>query len=93
MGRYRVKRDTHQHRRDTRGYYAPVSGYYQVTSELIRHVPTGKFQTIPNPEKRWYQFWKPKMITREIMQQVREPGMKQTVYVSKGDMIAPGAKK
>lgn len=45
-------------------YKVPIDGYYQVSAYMTRSVPTGMMETVPNPKRKWWQFWKPKTIIR-----------------------------
>ena len=57
-------------------YTVPVSGYYQLSATNVHIIPTGEYETVLNPNKRWYEFWKPKLITREIYKtEFREDGV------------------
>lgn len=47
-------------------YSAPIGGKYILKYNLIESVPTGKFELQKNIERKWYQFWKPKMVLREV---------------------------
>ena len=47
-------------------YVAPVKGSYHVMSTVTPYVATGEFEDVRNHGRRWYHFWKPKAIRREI---------------------------
>lgn len=47
-------------------YKAPLSGTYSISIASSRAIATGNFETVSNPDRKWYQIWKPKTIVREI---------------------------
>ena len=47
-------------------FKAPEAGYYTVAGIMNRGYPTGVYETVPNPNRKLWQFWKPAFITREI---------------------------
>jgi hypothetical protein len=47
-------------------YVAPTTGWYVVKTEIINHIPTGECETVPNPDKQWWEFWKEDYVTRQI---------------------------
>lgn len=49
-------------------YRAPVAGLYHVQVGVA--LPTGRFEMVKNEDKLWFQFWKPKMVSREIIKYV-----------------------
>jgi hypothetical protein len=54
--------DTHsQFDAEVKAYYAPTAGFYQVSEAMFHAVPTGNFILKPNPDRKWFEFWKPKM--------------------------------
>lgn len=55
---------------DTATYRAPVSGYYHVSAKITNFSPTGKFEWRKDWSRKWYQFWKPKLVYREIYESV-----------------------
>jgi hypothetical protein len=65
-------------------YTVPVTGHYLVSAKVISCIPTGKFETVKNPNRKWYMFWEPRMITREIMECVHHDGGVQVQFLYKG---------
>lgn len=47
-------------------YAAPTSGLYSVKSQAVIYSPTGEYKTVPNPDKKWWQFWKEDYIVEKI---------------------------
>lgn len=47
-------------------YRAPIAGFYQISSYVTRATPTGKYETVPNPDRKWYTPW----LLRTIQQQI-----------------------
>ncbi len=45
-------------------YYAPKEGYYELMEEVTKLLPTNEWETVRNENRMWFQFWKPRMITR-----------------------------
>jgi hypothetical protein len=45
-------------------FKAPTTGFYRVSCKMLRFVPNGKKKTVPNWNRRFWEFWKEK--TREI---------------------------
>lgn len=65
-------------------YIAPTSGYYEVCAKIVIYKPTGKFETVKNPNRRWYEFWKPKFIQREIYEMTEEFKGRDVIYLKQG---------
>lgn len=63
------------------------SGYYMVSGSAVKLIPTGEYETIPNPYRKWFHFWKPKTITRMKFDQEKVSEGKQLVYLNKGDVV------
>jgi hypothetical protein len=40
-------------------YKVPTSGIYTVSAQVHRAIPIGEVKHIPNPDRLWWQFWKP----------------------------------
>jgi len=68
---------------------APVNGFYSIRASMTRIIHTGKFETVRNPDRRWWSFWKPKFITREIVKYEHLNPIDKTVYLKKGDKVVP----
>jgi hypothetical protein len=43
-------------------YFAPKSGIYHISAALVKYEKTGNLILSSNPERKWFQFWKPKTI-------------------------------
>jgi hypothetical protein len=46
-------------------YKAPISGTYSVKTHFVKFIPTGEFETVNNENRKWWQMWKPKTVTRQ----------------------------
>jgi hypothetical protein len=46
-------------------YTIPESGYYLVSAQVRHATPVGEARVIPNPDKKWWQFWKPDHIIHQ----------------------------
>lgn len=69
-------------------YAVPISGYYLVSAKTYTHIPTGKFETVKNPRRKFWQFWKPKIVTREIYETKVTLDSRQIVHAKAGDVFA-----
>lgn len=47
-------------------YAAPTTGWYVVKTEITTYAPTDEYETVPNPDKQWWEFWKEDYVTRQI---------------------------
>lgn len=47
-------------------YVAPTTGWYSIKTEVITCIPTLEYETIPNPDKKWWEFWKEDFVNRQI---------------------------
>lgn len=68
-------------------YRVPMSGFYQVNVKLTCYVPTGKFEWIPNPSRKWYQFWKQDLVYREIYKSVECEEDSQIVFANQDSVF------
>jgi hypothetical protein len=66
----------------------PLDGFYQVSSPLYHWEPVpGSFETVPNPNRKWWQFWKPKHILQQKYRTwISHSGLEMR-YFKKGDVI------
>lgn len=55
-------------------FTVPEAGVYEIGAKITKYKPTGKFETVRNPDYRWWKFWdvEPKLIQREIYVQSEE---------------------
>lgn len=44
-------------------FSVPKTNHVQIVVSVSRAVPTGRQKTISNPDRLWFQFWKPKTTT------------------------------
>lgn len=72
---------------NTINFVAPVAGHYCVSEEITYYLPTGKYETLPNEARKWYEFWEPKFVTREIFTVVKRHDGTKIVMLKKGDEI------
>ena len=70
-------------------YTVLKGGYYRVSASMIHYKPTGKFHEVPNLDRRWFEFWKPKTVTQEIYEQVGDMSGTQIKFYNKGEVIYP----
>lgn len=71
----------------TKTYKAPVDGYYMVSQNIAYYTPTGMMETVPNPDRKWWEFWKPATITRaEYVMEWRPTGTK-IVLLKQGEEV------
>ena len=64
-----------------------ISGTYQVSAHVVKFEPTGKFETVLNDSRKWFQFWKPKYVTREVLRKVFVREGTKLVRLNKGESI------
>ena len=69
-------------------YKAPVAGNYLIQGKVYKYRPTGKFEDVPNPDRYWFEFWKPRMISQEIWEMYETLEGRQVVFL-KEDEMAP----
>jgi hypothetical protein len=53
-------------------YTVPVTGYYRLSATVVRYTPTGEYETIRNPYRKWFQVWKQKIITKKMTRLIRQ---------------------
>lgn len=68
-------------------YTAPTSGFYQISTNCTHYKSTGNFETVKNPSKKWFQFWKPKTVTQEIYERTDSGEVSQLYYLSEGESV------
>lgn len=68
-------------------YVIPAGGNYLVSTEIITGIPTGKYETIINPNKKWWQFWLPKYIKSEIFEYKWIYAGKEHRYLLTGEVV------
>lgn len=76
-----------EYKTDCSVYRAPTSGYYTTRAVMTRYRGTGKFETVRNIDRRWFQFWKPKTVTQEIYERIEEKNGIETKFYNQGDVI------
>lgn len=65
--------DTHSKYNNTDiTYTISKAGYYETAMKVCLWLPTGKYETILNPNRLFFQFWKPRYITREIYEMTED---------------------
>lgn len=64
-----------------------ISGYYEISATMHHARPTGKFEEVPNPDFKWWTFWLPKTVTREIWDYSESKTGRQVVYAKAGDRL------
>jgi hypothetical protein len=68
-------------------YSIPEAGYYQVSAPLYTATPVGEAKLIPNPDKKWWQFWKEdNVVHQEWIYNTTYDGAK-VVYCVQGEVI------
>lgn len=67
-------------------FRALTAGYYMIRSEEIYYKPTGRFKDVPNFGRYWFQFWKPKMVSKEIFEQSKRMGGQTLVRLEQGEV-------
>lgn len=68
-------------------FTAPSHGYYMVSEQITYCIPTGRTETVKNESRKYFQFWKPKMITREIFIIEKKHDGQRMVYLEKGQTV------
>lgn len=68
-------------------YTVPKSGFYQISANCTYYKGTGNFETVKNPNKKWFQFWKPKTVTQEIYERTDSGEVSQLYYLSEGASV------
>lgn len=68
-------------------YAAPSSGWYTVKAEVFTFTPTGEYETILNPDKKWWQFWKKRYIIREIYKTEKSLTGSEVRLLAEGEII------
>jgi hypothetical protein len=48
-----------------------ASGLYYMGSRTTLYGPLGQTKQVPNPNKKWFEFWKPKTITSPVIMPVQ----------------------
>lgn len=69
-------------------YKAPTSGFYQISAEVTTYEPTGEFETVSNPARRWWKFWLPKTIVRERYKVVTHNTGSKIVLLKNGETVS-----
>ncbi len=65
----------------------PTGGWYVVTSEFVCFEPTGRMIWVKNDKRRWFEFWKPKMIQIQERKPVTKDIQFDTLKLVEGDTI------
>lgn len=68
-------------------YTAPVAGYYTVGASVVKYKPTGRFEVQENYSRKWYQFWKPKKVLKEVYEREYVEEGSKIVYAKQGEVI------
>jgi hypothetical protein len=68
-------------------YSIPEAGYYQVSAQMRTATPVGEAKLIPNPDKKWWQFWKEDhVVHQEWIYNTTNNGL-QIRYCVQGEVI------
>lgn len=70
-------------------YKVAKEGYYEVSASFFVFKKTGVFETVKNPKSKWWKFWEPKTIVREIYK-TETVVQKSQFYLSKGQEFLVG---
>lgn len=73
---------------DSGVYTVPLTGMYQVKAQLWHLVPTGKYISKRNPDKRWYEFWKPEMVEQMEYETVKNFKGSELRFFKAGESIS-----
>lgn len=68
-------------------YKVPIDGYYMVSQEIAYYTPTGKMETVPNPDREWWEFWKPMTITQPEYIMEWKPNGQQILKLKTGEEV------
>ena len=68
-------------------FKAPETGFYIVSGFVIKYLPTGQYEILENPSHRWYKFWVPETVTKEIYRAVTIADGEKTVYLEANEKI------
>ena len=63
------------------------SGNYLIPAPIFHHIPTGKYETIRNPHRKFFEFWEPKYVQVEVFKtEIKYDGV-QVMYLEKGQIL------
>lgn len=68
-------------------FKAPLNGIYSVKVHATKAIPTGKFESVANKNRTWWQVWKPRRITRQIYEHEEIAVGHSFVNLEQGDGI------
>lgn len=68
-----------------KSYTASIDGYYSVVGQITWAIPTGEFETVKNPNRKLFQFWKPKFVQKEKFRFEVVPGGRKVVFLKAGE--------
>lgn len=68
-------------------YTAPIAGHYIVSAKSYKCVPTGRFEWQENYARKWYEFWVPKLVYKEIYDTIQVDDGTQLVFANQGETI------
>ena len=66
-------------------YRALTTGNYIVQASGVEVRRTGRFEQVQNDKRRWFTPWRPKFITREILEQTGTYSGTETVFLKQGE--------
>jgi hypothetical protein len=72
---------------ELRKYRAHATGFYHISAMTLTYRDTGKKQWVPNDDRMWFQFWKPKVREIPIFERVEEHTSNATVFLNEGDEV------
>jgi hypothetical protein len=64
-----------------------TTGYYMVSSMIYTARATGRYEVVKNPDRRWFQFWKPKTIEKEVYETVGRSGGQEIRFLNRGEFF------
>lgn len=68
-------------------YKAPVDGIYNISTTIVTYTATGEFEEVRNFNRKWWQFWKPKIIIQEIYRANEPVKTHKQVFLKAGEEV------
>lgn len=68
-------------------YVAPITGFYTVSGQVTKAVPTGRMVEKANPNCHWWTPWRPETILVKEYKFETEESVTQTVYLNQGEYV------
>lgn len=68
-------------------FTVPTTGLYHISASAVRLIPTGRVYWAKNPNRRWWQIWKPEFVATKEYERTENRSGFETRFLKVGETI------